>query len=63
MVTRELNISPVGRVEGDLDVNVYMDRANGRRHGVTSCIASGSMLWVTSRGGDVDNFVFRFKAK
>ena len=28
-------------------------RANGRRHGVTSCIASGSMLWVTSRGGDV----------
>ena len=28
-------------------------RANGRRHGVTSCIASGSMLWVTSRGGEV----------
>ncbi|MEP6711875.1 MAG: nickel-dependent hydrogenase large subunit [Ferruginibacter sp.] len=25
MVTRELNISPVGRVEGDLDVNVYME--------------------------------------
>lgn len=28
-------------------------RANGRRHGVTSCIATGGMLWVTSRGGDV----------
>ena len=27
-------------------------RANGRRHGVTSCLASGDMLWVTSRGGD-----------
>jgi Ni,Fe-hydrogenase I large subunit len=25
MVTKELNISPVGRVEGDLDVNVYME--------------------------------------
>ena len=25
MLTRELNISPVGRVEGDLDVNVYME--------------------------------------
>jgi Ni,Fe-hydrogenase I large subunit len=25
MVTRELNISPVGRVEGDLDVNVYLE--------------------------------------
>jgi len=25
MVIKELNISPVGRVEGDLDVNVYME--------------------------------------
>jgi Ni,Fe-hydrogenase I large subunit len=25
MATKELNISPVGRVEGDLDVNVYME--------------------------------------
>lgn len=25
MVTKQLNISPVGRVEGDLDVNVYME--------------------------------------
>jgi len=25
MITRELNISPVGRIEGDLDVNVYME--------------------------------------
>ncbi|MFY0255518.1 nickel-dependent hydrogenase large subunit [Chitinophaga sp. 30R24] len=25
MATKELNISPVGRVEGDLDINVYME--------------------------------------
>lgn len=25
MITKELNISPVGRVEGDLDVNVYIE--------------------------------------
>lgn len=27
-------------------------RANGRRHGVTSCLARENMLWLTSRGGN-----------
>lgn len=39
MITKELNISPVGRVEGDLDVNVYME--NGR---VTRAHTQASMF-------------------
>lgn len=39
MATKELNISPVGRVEGDLDVNVYME--NGR---VTRANTQASMF-------------------
>lgn len=32
MSVKELNISPVGRVEGDLDVKVYIENGKVTRH-------------------------------
>ena len=47
MSVKELNIPPVGRVEGDLDVKVYID--NGK---VTRAHTQAAMF----RGFHVDNF-------
>ncbi|MHA4808487.1 nickel-dependent hydrogenase large subunit [Flavitalea flava] len=50
MATKELNISPVGRVEGDLDVNVYMENGVVTRASTQASIFRG--FEIILRGKD-----------